>query len=67
VCAAFRDYRSRVVAGGSAPPDAVVNAAASAPANVRDAARRLAASRTSGDPDAQMAAMSQLAAMCPAA
>ena len=65
-CAAFRDYRSRITAGASPSADAVVHAAQSAPNDVREAARRLADTRASGDPDAQLAAISAMAALCPA-
>lgn len=63
-CAAFRDYRSRVTAGTPASPDLVVERAASASPDVRDAAHRLQAASRASDPDAMLGAVSELTTLC---
>ncbi|MDQ1438986.1 MAG: hypothetical protein QOK43_2615 [Acidimicrobiaceae bacterium] len=63
-CAAFRNYRSRSLAGEAASPEEVVRNAASASTDVRGAASRLLAASRASDPDSVMAATSELTNLC---
>lgn len=63
-CAAFREYRSRYLAGTPTSPDLVVQRASSASSDVRDAASRLQAASRAEDPDSLLAAVADLTTLC---